>query len=78
MGSFFAKGHDVVFILIHGWTKVLLPFFLTYLLTLEAVTNACKEPGYRKRPKRCFVSTDPVSDVNLILIIRANCEYLKS
>lgn len=28
-------------------------------ITLEAVTNACKEPGYRKRPKRCFVSTDP-------------------
>ncbi|KAK2563241.1 Voltage-dependent calcium channel subunit alpha-2/delta-2 [Acropora cervicornis] len=24
-----------------------------------AVTDACKEPGYRKRPKRCFVSTDP-------------------
>ncbi|XP_067041967.1 voltage-dependent calcium channel subunit alpha-2/delta-2-like [Acropora muricata] len=28
-------------------------------ITLEAVTEACKEPEYRKRPKRCFVSTDP-------------------
>lgn len=57
---------------------MLFALFLTYLLTLEAVTEACKEPEYRKRPKRCFVSTDPVSDLNLILIIRANCEYLKS
>ncbi|KAJ7370235.1 hypothetical protein OS493_033581 [Desmophyllum pertusum] len=23
------------------------------------VEKSCTEPGYRKRPKRCFVSTDP-------------------
>lgn len=27
----------------------------------DTVENSCKEPGYRKRPKRCFVSTNPES-----------------
>lgn len=27
----------------------------------DTVENSCKEPGYRKRPKRCFKSTDPES-----------------
>ena len=33
---------------------------LTQLLLRASVENSCKEPGYRKRPKRCFVSTDTV------------------
>ncbi|XP_022787953.1 voltage-dependent calcium channel subunit alpha-2/delta-3-like [Stylophora pistillata] len=27
----------------------------------DTVENSCKEPGYRKRPKRCFKSIDPES-----------------
>ncbi|RMX57098.1 hypothetical protein pdam_00008242 [Pocillopora damicornis] len=34
---------------------------LTTLLPRDTVENSCKEPGYRKRPKRCFVSTNPES-----------------
>ena len=30
------------------------------LLQRGTVENACKEPGYRKRPQRCFKSTHPV------------------
>ena len=46
---------------------------LTTLLPRDTVENSCKEPGYRKRPKRCFVSTNPVC---MPLFMTLRCQLL--
>lgn len=49
---------------------------LTILLSRETVANACKEPGYRKRPKRCFVSTHPVSKYSFTCQLQCSFNHL--